>query len=377
MQIHNTRHLIISASDYRINQMRLNALFLSKVFDDGQTMRKLIHNRSPLAEPILDALIQYHENKNLAQLYKKIETITTDEYGGLRKAQSCFFMMGFTNEPKYKNHPYTMAVNNDYVSYLKDGKSTGLPGFNPSDWLDTKLYDEPCSYYIQDRNLRPESNRQYTNTKPIDVLKETLEMERSKLREKPQTQNPSLDITLSHLFNNQEINETALTKALNLFNQDLIKAFSAHGPLTYGHFDALNLLTDKSASALEGIDYQRQRTFYQSDLCSELVKFSYLTTFTKTKDFDNSDFENHLFEVKNAGNWILGGHLIANKITANSTDMIGLNNNLITLATVRPLQESNSLPILKRYHQEDTLRIAQNYINLETQFYRKRLLAHD
>lgn len=371
MQIHNTRHLIISAADYRINQMRLNALFLSEVFNDQQTMRKLIHNRSAVSEPVLKAFVNYHQHKNVAELYDDIEEATLDKNGSLRHGSSCAFYISFTKDnPK---NSYLVPFQNGYSRFLKDAGGGGMQGFYPSNWLNLKLYDMPVTTLIEDRTFPQGSSKQYYQVKPIEILQETLMLEQSKLRECPQTDNKNLDLLLKNLFSTAAPQETVLGKALNLFNQDLIQAYTAHGTLTFGHFDALNLLSDKAAAALDKIDYQRQRSFYNTDFCAEILKFSYLTTFTKNKNFDKKDLDNYLLEVRSAGSWILAGHLITQKITANSDNIVSLNNNLMSLSTIRPIAENNNFPILSRYYKEDCKKISDNYINLETQIYLKSL----
>lgn len=371
MQIHNTRHLIISAADYRINQMRLNALFLSEVFSDQQTMRKLIHNRSAVSEPILKAFINYHHHKNVAELYRDIEAATLDKNGALKQGSSCAFYISFAKD-NHKN-PYLIPCKNGYSRFLKDAGGAGMQGGYPSNWLKLELYDTPVTILIEDRTFPQGSSKQYYQVKPFEILQETLMLEQSKLRECPQTGNKNLDLLLINIFSTAEPPEAVLNKALSLFSQDLIQAYTAHGALTFGHFEALNLLSDKTAAALDKIDYQKQRSFYNTDFCAEILKFSYLTTFTKNKNFDKEDLDNYLFEVKSAGDWRLAGHLITQKITDNSDNIVSLNNNLMSLSIIHPIAENNNFSILSKYYKEDSKKIADNYINLETHIYLKGL----
>ena len=58
---------------------RLNALFMSQVMDDGETMRNLIHGGVEIAsDAVLQALISYYETQNKEQLIEQIEKIGLD-----------------------------------------------------------------------------------------------------------------------------------------------------------------------------------------------------------------------------------------------------------------------------------------------------------
>lgn len=370
--IYNARQLQKTTEDYWDGSMRTDALLLSKVFKDDDTFRHLVHKDSPLLEPILEAFIDYHKHKNIKKLYEDIDKATTDENGMLKKRTNCFFNISFTDKETYSGKPYFIKDSEGWNIYLKDSSCIASMGeHRPSNWVNIQLYDTPVSHNIIDHMVPQKTHKAYTNVKPIDVMKNILNNYRQNLIQRPKTHNRGLDTVLSNLYFSQETNPQTLTKALQLFNKDLYGAYTKRTPLNEEYFKALHLLQDKSNDIFKDIDYQKQRTFYQTDLCKELVKFSYLTTFTKNKNFDKTDFENHLKDIKNAGSWILAHHIISSKIQANSTNFTGINGNLIELSTLQDIKNPQELPILRHYHREDQKRIADNYIGLETQLFRE------
>lgn len=374
MYIYNPRQLQITSEHFWGNSMRTDALFLSKVFKDDDTFRHLVHKDSPLMEPILEAFINYHKRGNISELYKNIEKITTDENGMRKKRTFCFFDIAFTNNKKFENKPYFVKASDGWNIYLKDSSCVSALGeHRPTNWLNLELYNKPVTHTIIDRMVPENTQKTYSNVKPIDMMKNILNKYRKTINEKPITNNCHLDIVLSNLYRSKNTSPQTLTKALQLFNRDLYEAYTERKPLNENYFKALTFLQQKSNSVLHGIDYQKQRTFYQTDLCRELVKFSYLTTFTKNKNFDKDDFKNHLNEIKAARSWILAHHLISTKIQENSTDFTGLNGNLIDLSTIREIDNPQEMPILRNYYNEDRKHIMDNYISLETKIFRNNL----
>ena len=58
---------------------RLNALFLSRVMGDGETMRNLIHRGvSAASDAVLHALIDYYESHDKERLIGRMEEIRLD-----------------------------------------------------------------------------------------------------------------------------------------------------------------------------------------------------------------------------------------------------------------------------------------------------------
>ena len=61
-----------------VTPRRLNALFLSRVMADNESMRNLIHGRSDAADDVMNAFIAYYETHNKTQLLDTIDKLSCD-----------------------------------------------------------------------------------------------------------------------------------------------------------------------------------------------------------------------------------------------------------------------------------------------------------
>lgn len=323
------------------SQVRLNALFLSHVFDDADTMRHLVHKESDYIEPVISGLLYYYQNKDLAKMLNKFENIGVDDQ--FREIDACFFEVIDAPKDMPQDNPYFVKDEEGFLMCLKDLKHT------PSKWCNLELYDKKSSVIVVDEMWNPKIERFYDGVVPIDVLRETLELCQTLMVKKPKSKNQELNLLLSSLYEDETFNEALFTKTLTLLNK---KGFDA---------DAIALINQKSKKIFASIDYHKQRGFYKTQTCEELLKFSYLTTFG---NHDKKEMGDYIKQVQSAGDWIEAHAIITETIAKSSRDFTGLNGNLIELATIRPLKNDCSIPILKKYHREDSQFIKSGYLAL-------------
>ena len=67
--------------EYANDGNRLNGLFLSQVMQDGEAVRKLIHNGTWYADDMLSALYRYYQTKDKDTLIADIENIESQCLG--------------------------------------------------------------------------------------------------------------------------------------------------------------------------------------------------------------------------------------------------------------------------------------------------------
>ena len=104
--------------------------------------------------------------------------------------------------------------------------------------------------------------------------------------------------------------------------------------------------------------------FYKSDAGKELMKFSFMTTFTRRKRFSEQAMNNYVEAVANAGHWMNGQQLITKMILKNTRNLGGINRGLLELNIIRPRPENfygmdsqNFVRILNEYYDRDLERM--------------------
>ena len=338
---------------------RCNAIFLSDVMNDHESMRKLFHSNGDThsMSPLVGIFYDYYKDHDKEKMLDRVKEATTDSSG------HHYFGMPFSVE-EYKGK-----------RLLKDWSClhSFYSGNDESPWADLKNYEERATVNITDEF----SSRQsiyYHNKSVAEVLKDTVEKTTflEKQIEEP-TNNKPLDLLLQNLQNNRDekLHIPTYAKALRLINDDLTQAFDGKTePLNAdAYVPVIIMLDEMSADVFNQIDYKQQRTFHKSDLGQEMLRFSYLTTqnmFKKGNSYNgfSADAMNAwLSDIKNTDLWQVAQRKITEAIVERWAHRVKvgslLNNRMMELATIKPKPKE---AMYADYWQEDMKR--STYMNL-------------
>ena len=387
---------------------RLNALFMSKAMRDGETMRNMIHGNFGAAEEIMQAFVRYYETHNKDELIERVDNIAYDypyvcftkkrqedlnrDISKPTKAEleRMRWLAEFSekepdkfwvDERLYEEAGIFAKYYGNFFYYNKDGHyivdeskpieiyENKLPytlfdeTYRESNWLNLALYDKPHTLEIRDDFAAPFSQKKYVNATVIDVLRQTLERQKTAVYECPRTGEPSLDKICAEIYAEEKLSAQKFVKAITMLNQRLAKALKGEELLHNGDFDAVAMLIDKAPQYFEQIDYAQQYGFYKSDAGKELMKFSFMTTFTRRR-FDEQVMNNYVETVADAGHWMNGQRLITKMILENTRNLGGVNRGLLDLNIIRPRPEKffgmdspNFVRILNSYYDRDLERM--------------------
>ena len=393
---------------------RLNALFLSHVMADGETMRNLIHGCSAAADDIMKALITYYENHNKTQLLDTIDKLSLD-YPAItftkERKEDCNRDSAQPTKPEldemkrlaeysasqpdkfwederlYEKAAIFAAYYGDFFYYNKEGHyivdetkpiviyENKQPftlydnTYRESHWLDLSRYDEKHTLEIQDEFAAPFLKRKYVGESVIDVLRKTVSMQKMATYSRPHTGDVALDKVCGEIYDDERLSAPKFVKAITLLNRHLLSALKGEKRLGNEDYNAAAMLVDKAPQYFAKIDYPQQFGFYKSDAGQELLKFSFMTTFTNQPKFDEQVMNDYLLRVKNAGHWMNGQHLMTQMIVANTNNLGGINRGLLDLNLIRPrpkeflgMKSPRFLRAINDYYDRDLVRM--NYAQL-------------
>ena len=389
---------------------RLNALFMSQVMKDGETMRNLIHGGDQAAsDAVLQALIAYYESRDKGQLVERMAQI------GLDYPFIGFWKQRQEDKNRDESQPsreeletmkrlaaYSAAdpdkfwaddeicekaaifakYYGDFFYYSRAGHyivdetvpvavyENKMPytlfdgTYRESRWLDLSLYDKPQTLEVRDLFAAPFPQRKYVNATVIDVLRKTEASRKMANYERPYTGNGVLDKVCNEIYDETVLSAPKFVKAITLLNRRLAEALDGEGSVGNGDFDAAAMLIERSGQYFSGLDYAAQFGFYKSDAGKELMKFSFMTTFTRRKRFSEQAMNNYVEAVANAGHWMNGQQLITKMILKNTRNLGGINRGLLELNIIRPRPENfygmdsqNFVRILNEYYDRDLERM--------------------
>ena len=359
------------------NGNRCNALFLTELMRDGESIRKMFHSTGGLHKhyPVIEALYRYYKNHNKKELLDTVEALTH----GVSGARGSIFV----------------GTNDEGKRILRDWSSQGLvSGIDESDWADLSAYERRATKRITDE-WGSNQSVYYDNKSVAEVLKATIESTTLLGKQIYQkTGNPKLDLLVQNLLNNstQQSDYTYLpTKskdknvcgtfhlptyfsALKEINHDLSTAFENQEPLNqYTYMPIIILLDETSTEVFNQIDYKQQRVFHKSALGQEMLKFSYLTTqnlHAKNEEgcpdelkFSVEKMNQWLTDIQNTDLWQVAQRKISAALIERLSHQVSvgslLNNQLMTLISIKPKPEE---PMYAAYWHEDNQRAS--YMNL-------------
>ncbi len=389
---------------------RLNALFMSQVMKDGETMRNLIHGGDQAAsDAVLQALIAYYESRDKGQLIERMAQIgldypfigfwkqrqedkNRDESQPLREELETMKRLAaysavdpdkfWADDEAYEKAVIFAKYYGDFFYYSRDGHyivdgtvpvavyENKMPytlfdgTYRESRWLDLSLYDKPQTLEVRDLFAAPFPQRKYVNATVIDVLRKTAASRKMANYERPYTGNGALDKVCNEIYDETALSAPKFVKAITLLNRRLADALNGKGSVGNGDFDAAAMLIERSRQYFSGLDYAAQFGFYKSEAGKELMKFSFMTTFTRRKRFDEQAMNNYVEAAANAGHWMNGQQLITKMILKNTRNLSGINRGLLELNIIRPRPEKfygmdspNFVRILNEYYDRDLERM--------------------
>ncbi|MBQ8672249.1 MAG: hypothetical protein IJ525_07000 [Alphaproteobacteria bacterium] len=340
---------------------RCNAIFLSNLMHDGESMRKLFHNEGGTHSLPVEVQIfyEYYKDHDKEKMLNRIEEVTTDNNGYVD-----FYLHPFHIDGYLKNKT------------LQDNRSSLCAfygGTHESSWADLSNYEKRATMRVTDEFSSGQSVY-YDNKSVAEVLKDTVEKTTflEKKIEEP-TKNEQLDLLVRNLIQNRDekLHIPTYAKALKLINNDLTSAFEQKTePLEAdAYVPVIIMLDEMSANIFNQIDYKQQRTFHKSDLGQEMLKFSYLTTqnmFKKGNSYNgfSADAMNAwLSDIKNTDLWQVAQRKITEAIVERWAHRVEvgslLNNRMMELATIKPKPKE---AMYADYWQEDMKR--SGYMNL-------------
>lgn len=360
---------------------RLNALFLSEVMDDGDTMRNIIHRCSGAAYNVMDALLDYYESHDKEKLIEDMDKIAADyPYIGfekmcledenrdesqptLREFEDMKRLASLSQENPdrfwsdwrlYEKASFLAKNYGDFFYCDKDGNylvddsvpitiyenkqpftltdNTG----KESNWLDLTKYDEPHTLEVKDGFSVPFRQRKYVNATVIDILRKTAEGQEMANYTCPHNGDEALDKICSEIYDEEVLSAPKFVKALTLFNRRLMTTLKGGLSLHSGHFDTAAMLIDKAPEYFDKIDYVMQFGFHKTEAYKELLKFSFMTTFTKRQRFDEQAMNSYVNAAANAGHWMNAQNLVTKVILKNTYDFGGINRGILDLNLMRP-----------------------------------------
>ena len=338
---------------------RCNAIFLSDVMNDHESMRKLFHSNGDThsMSPLVGIFYDYYKDHDKEKMLDRVKEATTDSSG------HHYFGMPFSVEEYKGKH------------LLKDWSClhSFYSGNDESPWADLKNYEERATVNITDEFSSGQSVY-HDNKSVAEVLRDAAEKTTflEKQIEEP-TKNEQLDLLVKNLQNNRDekLHLPTYAKALRLINDDLTSAFEGRTePLEAdAYVPVIIMLDEMSAEVFNQIDYKQQRTFHKSDLGQEMLRFSYLTTqnmFRKGNSyngFSSNAMNAWLSDIKNTDLWQVAQRKITEAIVERWAHRVKvgslLNNRMMELATIKPKPKE---AMYADYWQEDKNR--SMYMNL-------------
>ncbi|MBR3677159.1 MAG: hypothetical protein IKN71_08515 [Alphaproteobacteria bacterium] len=340
--IYNPRTIIAAKRDYAAQGNRLNAVFMSNAMQDGDAVRKLIHNNRIEAPRILRAFYRYYsEHRDKEMLWTDINEVNQSScrYG------ACGIY----------------ADTDDNGRKIITDRSYSWAG-RESAWADLALYDVKRNVVIyEDFN----SNfKKYENATVAEVLADTLKNRTYIHAHYPQTPNADLNLLLRNMYITQYSGERSpmeqvYYRALKLLNADLTTAFANKQKLnTKDYMPAIIFLDERANRIFNKIDYPRQRSFYKTPLGQESLKFTYLTAL-EISDFQKENMDNFLQEVKSQTLWQAAQKRITQEFVYWRFRHSVSANRWLELNSIKPLPKEK---VYAPYHQTDRERA--EYMNL-------------
>lgn len=345
---------------------RCNAVFLSTVMGDGESMRKLFHNSvsTRTMPPIVKAFWEYYQDHDKSKMLDKVQDVTTDK-DGYPRSDSLYF---------------EVIQNTDGSRILMDLGGNVFGAVHESKWADWHNYERCATMRVNDEW----SSRQsiyYDNKSVAEVLRDTVQKS-TYLHEyiDKKTGNKKLDLLLKNLEQSSDgpLHIQTYYQALKEINIDLTEAFTQNRqPLdSCAYMPAVLMLDELSADVFNQMDYKQQRVFHKSDLGQEILKFSYLTTQNlRAKEennllppeyyFDVATMNAYLADIKNTDLWQVAARKITDQIVSQWKPerrlKVGsqMNNRLMELATLKARPKES---MYADYWREDANRVS--YMNL-------------
>ena len=247
---------------------RCNAIFLSRQMRDGESMRLLFHRSGDThtITPLVGIFLDYYKDHDKEKMLDRVKAATEDGTGYHRLGQP-FSVDEWDGKRTLQDY--------SCLHYFYEGN-------RESPWADLTNYERRESIVIRD-DFGSGQKVSYNNKSVAEVLRDTVEKMTflEKQIEQP-TGNKRLDFLVQKLKNHQDekLHIPTYAFALRLINNDLTFAFEGRKePLNPdAYVPAIIMLDEMSAEVFNQIDYRQQRTFHQSDLGQEMLRFSYLTT---------------------------------------------------------------------------------------------------
>lgn len=360
---------------------RLNALFLSEVMNDGDTIRNILHRRAAAAYNVMDALLDYYESHDKEKFVEDMEIIAENHpFIGFEKKrmedENCDESQPTLTEFEEMKRLASLSQENpdrfwsdwrlyekasflaknygDFFYCNKDGaylvdESVPITIYvntqpftltdntgKESNWLDLSKYDEPHTLEVKDGFSVPFDQRKYVNATVIDVLRKTAEGQKMANYTRPYNGVEALDKVCSEIYDEEVLSAPKFVKALTLFNRRLMTTLKGGLSLHSGHFDTAAMLIDKAPEYFDKIDYVMQFGFHKTEAYKELLKFSFMTTFTKRQRFDEQAMNSYVNAAANAGHWMNAQNLVTKVILKNTYDFGGINRGILDLNLMRP-----------------------------------------
>lgn len=324
MACKDTLDIINAVGKRSKSQRRFAGLFLSYAMSDNDTMREMAHRNGKFFKPTAKAFYNYSQHQDYNKLITDLSEFAGDSFND--DAGACHF----------------------YIK-TKDGKPIIYDlTHRPSHWMDLKRYTKKHDVVVND--IIATKSKEFNNVSAQDVLEDLLKPNNN--LEKPHTDNPKLDLLLTNIYEN-DFHKPTYLKAIEILNKDIIKAFNPKNEgLNNGYIDAIILMEAKATQYFTSIDYPEQYGFYRSQSGQEMLKFSYLTTFTEPEKFSTRAMNNYLKKIAQQAHWYPAHRFITTQIAKNSPQFNGINGHLIGLATIRPVP-SQDYHLFNEYHKRD------------------------
>ena len=337
---------------------RCNAIFLSELMQDEESMRKTFHlnGRTHGITPLVGIFLDYYKDHDKERMLDRVKEATTNA-DGTDRCGDAFCVEEWQGKRTLR----------DWSVY-----STIYGGNEESPWANLSNYECRATTVISD-DFGSGQSVSYNNKSVAEVLRETVEKTTflEKQIKKP-TGNERLDFLVQKLQNKQDekLHIPTYAFALRLINNDLTFAFEGQKePLDPdAYVPAIIMLDEMSAEVFNQIDYRQQRTFHQSDLGQEMLRFSYLTTqrmYEKKCEggFSEAKMNAWLEDIKKTDLWQVAQRKITQEIVGRwaRRARVGslLNNRMIELATIKPCPKED---MYAAYWKEDSQRAM--YMNL-------------
>ena len=310
---------------------RCNALFLSNLMHDKESMHKLFHlNSSQQKIPLAGVFWEYYIDHDKEKMLDQVEALTVNS--------------NKSSQPFSVDERQGKRILKDWSVF-----SPLYGGNEESPWADLNNYEKRETATVADE-FGCGMSVYYDNKSVAEVLKDSIEKTTfiDKQITKP-TDNEKLDLLVNNLQNNSDkpLNIPTYILALREINNDLVAAFKGEKePLDAdAYVPVIIMLDEMSAQVFNQIDYKQQRTFHQSDLGQEMLRFSYLTTQnTGDKDdisnpFSEEKMNEWLKDIKNTDIWQIAQRKITEDIVNGWANPIKvgslLNNRMIELASLK------------------------------------------